>query len=105
MDCWEEVVFKGYSTGESWNGWAKPVFELAEAQRIVALINEEEPFRGTYDEKTDIFTIEDHHGEPAEIIKGAEITAGGKKIKTYAIGTGSWTWQEAPKPKPEDEDD
>jgi len=84
-------TFAGWTDGRLWNGWAKPHFEFAEANRLLHSLTELS-FR--YDSAQDAFVAPDGNGE-AESWAAAVITPlEGEPIKVYPIGTGSWCWEE-----------
>lgn len=80
--------FEGWTDGTTWNGWAKPRFELA-AARLLARV-----FEGTFDEQRDCFITKSGDGE--DEIWAAEIISilGGTLLKVYPIGAGAWIWDE-----------
>jgi hypothetical protein len=86
-----EGKFNGWSDGTHWNGWAMPMFEVAEAQRLISLLGEGV---GKYEASSDSFITEMEHGE-AEIWQAEmiELPDGGR-VKVYPIGAGSWIWDE-----------
>ena len=54
----DEFFVTGYTDGQTWNGWATPIFELDEAKKIIEWVNEvkhpDVPL-SFYDEDTDTF--------------------------------------------------
>lgn len=86
-----EATFAGWTDGHYWNGWARPAFEFAEAERVVVAIC---PHLHRYDLESDRFVTVASDGEeeswPAEFIK----LPNGSTVKVYPIGAGAWTWDE-----------
>ena len=86
-----EDSLPGWTDGEIWNGWAKPRFEFAEAQSLIAALGKD---IGRYDVNTDAFITamenSDEETWAAEIIHLPD----GGTVKVYPIGSGSWIWEE-----------
>lgn len=88
------LVTKGWTAGDTWNGWECPYFEKDEAEAINKHVS------GYYDESTDSYKV-NIEGEPttaetpeemvdtfeSQIIKTPE---GDKKV--WAMGAYSWVW-------------
>lgn len=95
IDSIPSEIFEGYTSGETWNGWACPFFEKSEAERILKA-SEGNRYRWTYSPDVDAFTVysEDADEEVAsEVFEG--VTANlddGREIKVYGIGARSWIW-------------
>ena len=89
MDTFGDVIFEGFTQGETWNGWARPYFTFEQAQQIVAAYNSQGG-QASYDNAEDVFSFKFGEDEidifPAESIKGQ---------KLYPIGAGCWIWEEA----------
>lgn len=91
-----DVVYQGFTTGERWNGFACPYFELNMAKEIAvqfARIHEDDAhsWDAEYDPEEDIFRFYDPaYSEPEEF--GPVEVGGGEKL--YPIGAFSWTWRE-----------
>ncbi|MEN9675160.1 MAG: hypothetical protein RIS76_1056 [Verrucomicrobiota bacterium] len=85
--------FHGWTAGESWNGWAKPMFELQEARRVISAMPE---LKGQYDASDDRCITLSQDGEEeawnAELIQ----PDGGGTVKVYPVGAGCWCWDEIP---------
>jgi len=97
LDIIPERTFTGYTTGDTWNGWACPLFPKEEADRIVELFDGlEHPYdgkkhRAAYDEAADAFVFYDPADDSWTSFRGVE--KDGRSL--YPIGTYIWTWQEA----------
>lgn len=105
MDCWENKSWAGWWDEVRWNGWAQPLFELAEAKDIIKTFMEDEyrqkDQKLEYDEANDAIIFHEPDCEPSEI-KGVEIEVqGGRKVKVYDICTGNWCWYEVTDAKEE----
>ena len=93
IDDYFEPPVPGYTTGIRWNGWATPVFEKDQIERIAAQFGDI-----TYDEKRDVFiadngpTVEDDCRY--EEFAGQTIIVDGTTKHVYPIGSGAWTWEE-----------
>jgi hypothetical protein len=97
--CLEGVdgAFKGWTNGHLWNGWERPHFELEEAQKLVAAINDP---KVRYDSAKDVFITTNGDAED-EVWPAQLITAlGPNHVKVYSIGTGAWCWEEVSNEKP-----
>jgi hypothetical protein len=90
------VELEGFTKGETWNGWACPLFTHSQALRLVEAWNVpneqlENMGRGSarYDAESDCFLFE-IEGEvdrfEAEIIEG---------VKLYPIGAHGWCWEQS----------
>jgi len=77
----------------SWNGWAKPMFELQEARRVIAAMP---ALKGQYDASDDRFVTLGQEGEEeawnAELIQPHD----GGTVKIFPVGAGCWRWDEIP---------
>lgn len=101
------TVFRGYTDGEQWNGWATPAFTREEGQRIATWTNalaerlpEDTVERVWWDEERQAFIMEDPsyphvRGEP---IPDEDIVSGFRCVEVdqrlFRIGTYKWTWEE-----------
>lgn len=79
--------FEGWTTGERWNGWAKPLFSKVVGMQLVAALDGQL----RYDSPTDAFI--DTSTEEQEIwhAQTIELPDGGN-VKVYGIGSGFWIW-------------
>jgi hypothetical protein len=87
-----EAVFDGYTTGDTWNGWATPVFAEAEAKKIVdALSSSEEPLAFDSDNNAVIWYSRDW----GEVRYDATLIGfDNSTVRAYPVGTREWTWVE-----------
>ena len=93
-------TFDGYGDGETWNGWACPVFPLAEADRIAEVFRaQSDAFEARYDPDTDEYVFRDPEDDPDEAplaFGSGTIDVGGELVTVWFIGTRYWTWEEVP---------
>lgn len=95
-------VYRGWTTGQRWNGWAMPHFEFEEALRFSN--NSPDEAKTTYDREKDAFvTVMEGGDEPYIDVGGIIIVRGRGPLVVYPIGAGSWTWTEHEKEEEEDE--
>lgn len=85
--------FHGWTTGESWNGWAKPMFELQEARRVIAAMPE---LKGRFATSDDRFVTSGQDGEEESWNAESIQPDGGSTVKVYPVGAGCWCWDEIP---------
>lgn len=98
IDTLGSVVFEGFTSGETWNGWDCPYFTFEQGQKVMEVFNatntaETARAPSRYDEERDAFcffieSIEDSDDFYALIIEGQ---------KFYPIGTGCWIWERVDK--------
>lgn len=107
----DETAYEGYTTGETWNGWACPMFTREVAEQITATVKAEDWEGGTvtFDEYLQTFVWES---------EGITETTGFSETfdftdtehgRLYPIGAGSWIWSEVKEagetpPEPADEE-
>jgi hypothetical protein len=85
----------GYTMGFLWNGWAMPVFDKENAEKILKATDA----KYRYDEATDTFSWIVLDGEEEDSTQGSIIHVDGVPVKVYSIGAGSWTWDEVTDPE------
>ena len=90
-----EGTFEGYTTGETWNGWAVPYFPLGEARRIIADYDTQPPSldgqtRGEYDSDRDVIRLYDPSADEWDEIGSVEHDG----HTLYPVGAYLWTWEE-----------
>ena len=83
----DDNEFEGWTDGEHWNGWAKPLFEQQVATRLAELLVDQL----RYDPSEDAFIGSPGGEEEVWAAKFIALPDGGR-TKAYAIGAGSWTW-------------
>ncbi len=96
MDALPNQSFVGYTNGETWNGWACPLFEKAEAERVLEACREN-GYNWVYVAETDAYRVsheDDPEGVP-EQFEGFEIAMEGLSVKVYPIGAYCWIWEPA----------
>lgn len=129
FDDEDAPVFDGFTAGQTWNGWACPMFEKAEADRLIAYINAEAAFFGrradddpnpnfTYDPDLDAYIehdvsyFEETKEHPFEF-NGQKMPVGVTQVypgndfhgrRVYDIGAGSWCWNDVTFPEGEADD-
>lgn len=79
-----------YTPGNTWNGWQRPAFRKAVAERVMKwkLVY----IKMMYDPKTDTFWGYSTDNREWEGWPGKDITVNGKKVHVYPIGAGAWIW-------------
>jgi hypothetical protein len=81
----------GFTQGETWNGWACPLFTFEQAQQLVKAY-EENGLKAWYDEASDAFSFEvDAGGDLKEVDTFPAQEVEGRKF--YSIGAGCWIWE------------
>ncbi len=87
FECFEDVEFDGWTADKRWNGWAMPCFEIQQATKLAARLDDQL----RYDPSQDAFI--GSSGDEEEIWAGQQIDLpDGGQAKVYAIGAGSWMW-------------
>ncbi len=83
--------YKGYSNGQTWNGWEMPYFTFEVANKIAedmnAVTTEE---KLVYDEASDTFIYQTEYYPESDWERFEATEIDGKKL--YGIGAGSWVW-------------
>lgn len=91
-----EKTIPCYTTGDRWNGWACPMFDIDAAMRVMEGYNEatteSEYGLMSYDVNEDKFMIPETEHEDAQEWKGFDINIEGKQVRVYDIGAYSWCW-------------
>ncbi|EAZ96999.1 hypothetical protein [Marinobacter sp. ELB17] len=94
LDDYFETPLHGYTRGLLWNGFAEPVFELAQVAQIA------KAFPGiAYNPERDMVLVD--QGDSVEddcryeLYAGISILVDGQIKRAYPVGTGCWTWVEA----------
>lgn len=82
--------FEGWTNGELWNGWDRPFFESEEAQRLISQLTDSKP---RFDAQNDAFITVSSDEDEVWQAETATLL-GGRTIKVYPIGAGSWCWEE-----------
>ena len=97
LDALDGKEYRGYTTGETWNGWACPYFTFEEAKRIAEnqeilnqIVSDDEKYEGKYIESEDKFSFYEPYNDEWYDFEAVDIN--GKKL--YPIGTRYWTWSE-----------
>lgn len=94
---WLEKKYRGWTTGQRWNGWAMPFFEFEEATKYA-----KDSGNTVYDPARDAFVTKREDLDEEEVDEATVILVKGRgALKVYPIGAGSWIWSEAQ----EDEDE
>jgi hypothetical protein len=93
------IVFRGYTDGDTWNGWACPYFIREEAERVLTL-SEANGFAWHYDTEQDAFicrnTSDPVEYEP-EVFQTIQAKLDGDgELPLYGVGSYSWIWELAP---------
>lgn len=96
FDSGAEYPYVGYTSGQRWNGWECPWFELDEAQQIVA----DAPHTGSkYNPDKDCFEQRYYADDEVYALPAMSILYEGKYVRVYIVGDG-WCWEEW-RPRPE----
>lgn len=96
---WFDKSYRGWTTGQRWNGWAMPFFEFDEAMRYAKDSQESAGDTGAssthYDPQRDAFVTHREDFDEDEVDEATVILVKGRgALKVYPIGAGSWTWSE-----------
>ena len=93
IDSSEEEVFPGFTSGETWNGWACPLFTREVAEKVLA-DSEKVGYKVVYDEERRAFVVryEDDNITAPEVFQAQEIEVGGNLVTVYGVGAYSWAW-------------
>lgn len=91
------TAYVGYTAGASWNGWATPYFEKAEAMRMLEDFNRHSDGTMKYDEATDSFRVYDTICGDYEEWDGFDTQTEHGKKHLYGIGAYSWIWDKVDK--------
>jgi hypothetical protein len=89
MDPLGGQAFDGYSMGDLWNGWARPLFDFEVSQQIVEACRQQGQ-EAHYDAARDMFVFGDGQNGGAEEFEAVEVA--GRKL--YPVGSGAWIWEE-----------
>jgi len=95
-----ERYHEGYTFGDTWNGWACPMFTLEVCMEIANHLHNLYGLTEfgkeilTYDADKDMFVCYEDDGidEPWEVYGATTIQYNGKAIKVYPIGSYGWVW-------------
>jgi hypothetical protein len=95
----DDVHIEGWTDGSLWNGWATPVFEFAEAKKLLdALVDAYKQLgtsdRAWYDERNDSFCFVQEDCPEPECYPSEIIKVSGQELKVYPIGAEVWVWEE-----------
>ena len=86
--------YVGYTYGEHWNGWACPMFPYEEAQRILAVLNEEVPGAMSYDIDKDCFICRMDDNDEPDIYEVHDVETIDGTLQLYDIGNRCWIWDD-----------
>lgn len=94
FDSEAEYPYVGYTSGQRWNGWECPWFELDEAQQIVA----DATHTGSkYNPDKDCFEQRDYADDEVYALPAQSILCEGKYVRVYIVVDG-WCWDEVKAP-------
>lgn len=98
--------FTGWTDGQRWNGFACPLFERDEAQRMVDAYATgalswsgppEEGYAAGYEAATDSFWFYNPSVGARDAFSGTDIILpDGRPVHVYPIGAAGWIWMNAP---------
>ena len=87
----------GFTTGRRWNGWACPVFPRESCAALISRLP-----GARFDPVREAFLIPREDAGPAdeaeEVYLPQTIDIGGRPVRVWGIGSGSWTWEETSPP-------
>lgn len=88
----DDKKYPCYTTGDTWNGWGTPYFELDVAKKVMKDVNDTRVpnDHGKYNKKEDAFIVPEY--DDKEVFTSQIIKCDDKEIKVYAIGAYSWCW-------------
>lgn len=86
--------FLAWSEGESWEGYAVPLFTLEVGKAIVEAHAQTLPGLAAYDADEDAFTFARNEGDEPESYGPEARVLGDRVEKLYPIGAGHWRWAE-----------
>jgi hypothetical protein len=94
---WMDEIFRGWTTGERWNGWGMPRFEFHEAMRYARATEASWDAQKTrYDRERNAFVTQMDEWEEVDAAMTIVVPRRGR-IEVYPIGAGSWVWAEREK--------
>ncbi len=88
--------FPGYTSGDTWNGWACPYFEQKVATEVLEA-SRANGYKWEYEPNNDLFrvrSIDDPEDYGPEEFGAQTIHFQGREVKVYGIGAYSWIWEE-----------
>jgi len=91
----EGKKYAGWTTGQLWNGWGTPSFELDVAREVAKDLSD--GWNVTFDPKAERFVLKSQYNDEEEyIVEAAKIRVQDrgrwKEIKVWDIGSGYFTW-------------
>ncbi|MBV9924480.1 MAG: hypothetical protein JOZ96_05510 [Acidobacteria bacterium] len=90
LDFLEGQEFEGFTRGETWNGFACPLFTREQAERLAEAWRAR-GHEARYDAGADAFTFQmDSGGEEYDTFPAVE--ADGQRL--YPVGASCWIWDE-----------
>jgi hypothetical protein len=91
IDTYGDQVFEGFSNDQEWNGWACPLFNFEQAQRIVDACKQGKG-HAFYDADRDqfVFYLDGTTSDDPEVYTSEEVEGN----KLYPIGAFNWIWEE-----------
>lgn len=95
-------TYPGFTRGESWNGWAVPLFAKDVALRIAEDYGHAAKEQGgdmadaraRYDEEADALLFYDPIYEDEVEYPATVIEVNGERVTAYPLGSCEWTWEE-----------
>ena len=96
LDAEPDVIHEGYTTGDTWNGFACPYFETDVAKDVAEQyirIHEEDGSGRTaeYDPEREVFRFYEPVYDEWDEVEPVEVDG----LKLYPIGAYSWSWHES----------
>ncbi len=84
-------AFRGWTDGQTCQGWATPRFEHEEAQRLVELLY---PQEALFDAERNLFVTPSEDGQMETWAAQSIRTPEGSAITVYPVGAFAWCWRE-----------
>lgn len=86
-------LYRGYTHGETWNGWECPYFTLDVATTIADRYSEASGHPAGYDDEEDCVYFSDPDWPEPESFAGIDVVDGEGQVRhLYPVGAGSWVW-------------
>jgi hypothetical protein len=86
--------YEGFTAGETWNGWACPMFTKETTQKILTeMFDRGDLVEWSFDEKSDTFHYMFNDGnEEHEAVNSFDVYFAGQKMHVYGLGAYAWVW-------------
>lgn len=91
---WMDGTLPGFTTGQTWNGWAMPLFEFETVNKIIEGMRNDEQTLTYYPTRDAFVYVNPDWPEEPDVYAASFIEIDGRRIKVYGIGAGFWCWDE-----------